>query len=79
MTNREIAARLMLSEHTVKNYIFRTFDKLGVSNRAELILYAINHGCGPRACPFSGTADPSRCEQCTVAAAISASVGAQQH
>jgi two-component system, NarL family, nitrate/nitrite response regulator NarL len=44
MTNREIALRLKLSEHTVKNYLFRTFDKLGVSNRAELILYALNHG-----------------------------------
>ena len=44
MTNREIASRLKLSEHTVKNYLFRTFDKLGVSNRAELILYALNHG-----------------------------------
>ncbi|HWC18741.1 MAG TPA: response regulator transcription factor [Terriglobales bacterium] len=43
MTNREIASRLKLSEHTVKNYLFRTFDKLGVSNRAELILYALNH------------------------------------
>ena len=45
MTNRQIASQLKLSEHTVKNYLFRTFDKLGVSNRAELILYALNH-CG---------------------------------
>ncbi|MBZ5629370.1 MAG: response regulator transcription factor [Acidobacteriia bacterium] len=79
MTNREIASHLTLSEHTVKNYIFRTFDKLGVSNRAELILYAINHGCGPGACPFSGTADSNRCEQCTVATAISGSFSARPH
>jgi len=50
MTNREVAAHLALSEHTVKNYIFRTFDKLGVSNRAELILYAINHSCAEESC-----------------------------
>lgn len=42
LTNREIAARLGLSEHTVKNYMFRIFDKLGVSGRVELVLYALN-------------------------------------
>ena len=50
MTNRQVASHLALSEHTVKNYIFRTFDKLGVSNRAELILYAINHSCTEESC-----------------------------
>jgi len=39
LTNREVAAQLKLSEHTVKNYMFRIFDKLGVSTRVELILY----------------------------------------
>lgn len=43
LTNREIARQLELSEHTVKNYIFRIFDKLGVSSRVELILYAMAH------------------------------------
>ncbi len=42
LSNREIAAQLKLSEHTVKNYIFRIFDKLGVSKRVEVILYALN-------------------------------------
>lgn len=42
LSNREIAAQLSLSEHTVKNYIFRIFDKLGVSKRVEVILYALN-------------------------------------
>jgi len=37
LSNRETAERLNLSEHTIKNYLFRTFDKLGVSSRAELI------------------------------------------
>lgn len=43
MTNREIAAELALSPHTVKNCFFRIFDKLGVSNRVELLLMTIDH------------------------------------
>jgi len=39
-SNREIASRLKLTEHTVKNYLFRIFDKLGVSSRVEVVLYA---------------------------------------
>jgi two-component system nitrate/nitrite response regulator NarL len=42
-TNRDIARELGLSEHTVRNYLFRIFNKLGTSNRLELALYAINH------------------------------------
>ncbi len=42
LSNRELAAELKLSEHTVKNHLFRIFDKLGVSNRMEAVLYAIN-------------------------------------
>ncbi len=42
LTNREIASRLKLSEHTVKNYIFRIFDRLGVSTRVEMVLYAFS-------------------------------------
>ena len=40
LSNREIARNLDLSEHTIKNYLFRIFDKLGVSSRTELLLYA---------------------------------------
>ena len=43
MTNREIAQELHLSQHTVRNNLFRIFDKLGVSTRVELALYAINN------------------------------------
>lgn len=38
LSNREIAQEAHLSEHTVKNYLLRIFDKLGVSSRAELIV-----------------------------------------
>jgi DNA-binding NarL/FixJ family response regulator len=47
LTNREIAHRLKLTEHTVKNYLFRIFDKLGVSSRVEVVLYALGT-VGPR-------------------------------
>lgn len=42
--NRQIAIELSLSEHTIKKYLFRIFEKLGISSRVELILYAVNHG-----------------------------------
>ncbi len=44
LTNRQIARELELSEHTVRNNLFRIFDKLGVSTRVELALYTVNHG-----------------------------------
>jgi DNA-binding NarL/FixJ family response regulator len=42
LTNREIAEQLRLSHHTVKNCLFRIFDKLGVSNRVELLVMTID-------------------------------------
>jgi DNA-binding NarL/FixJ family response regulator len=47
--NREIAHELNLSEHTVKKYLFRIFDKLGISSRVELVLYAMNNSDPRRA------------------------------
>jgi DNA-binding NarL/FixJ family response regulator len=42
MRNQEIARKLNLREHTVSNYLLRIFDKLGISNRVELVLYALS-------------------------------------
>lgn len=52
LSNREIAQRLGLTEHTVKNYLFRIFDKLGVSKRVEVVLYAYSMGNTPEAMPL---------------------------
>jgi DNA-binding NarL/FixJ family response regulator len=49
LTNREIAKELQLSHHTIKNYLLRMFDKVGVSNRLELVMHAV--GCGKRPRP----------------------------
>lgn len=45
-TNKIIAQELGLSEHTVKNYLFRIFEKLGVSSRIELLFYLTFRGHG---------------------------------
>ena len=42
-TNKEIAQKFTLSEDTVKHHLTSIFDKVGVSNRLELALFAINH------------------------------------
>jgi DNA-binding NarL/FixJ family response regulator len=33
-----------LSENTIKKYLFRIFEKVGISTRVELVLYAFHHG-----------------------------------
>ena len=42
LSNREIAERLHLSQHTIKNSLFRIFDKLGVSSRVELLFMTLS-------------------------------------
>ena len=44
MSNREVARELNLTHNTIKKYLFRIFNKLGISSRVELVLYAVNHG-----------------------------------
>jgi DNA-binding NarL/FixJ family response regulator len=41
LPNSEIRTALGLSPHTVKNHLFHIYNKLGISNRAELLLYAL--------------------------------------
>ena len=43
LNNRDIARELNLKENTVKKSLLRIYDKLGVSNRVELVLYALSH------------------------------------
>lgn len=42
-TNKDISRQLSISEDTVKHHLTNIFDKLGVSNRLELALYAVNN------------------------------------
>jgi len=43
LPNRDIAGRLTITEETVKRHLTNIFDKVGMSNRVELALFAINH------------------------------------
>ena len=51
LTNREIAVELKISQNTVKNYLFRIFNKLGVSSRIEVVLYAARQRQADRSAP----------------------------
>lgn len=42
--NREVARQLSISEQTVKNHLRTVYDKLGVSDRLELVLYVLHQG-----------------------------------
>jgi DNA-binding NarL/FixJ family response regulator len=42
----EISSKLQVSPHTVKNHLFHIYEKLGVSSRVELILYAMSRSKG---------------------------------
>jgi DNA-binding NarL/FixJ family response regulator len=44
LKNKQIAAKLFISEATVRHHLTSIFDKLGVSDRLELIIYAYRYG-----------------------------------
>src|SRR5262249_32405160 len=44
LQNKAIGQRLAISETTVRQHLTSIFDKLGVSNRLELVIYAYRHG-----------------------------------
>lgn len=41
--NKALAQRLFISEHTLRNHLTSIYQKLGVSNRLELYVYAVKH------------------------------------
>jgi DNA-binding CsgD family transcriptional regulator len=47
LPNSEISTALHISAHTVRNHLFRIYEKLGVSTRVELILYALSRKDSP--------------------------------
>ena len=60
-TNKDIAETFGISEYTVKHHLTNIFDKLGVYNRVELALFAINHQLCPSATqpPQAQAAEPA--------------------
>ena len=58
LPNKEIARSFGISEQTVKHHISSIFDKTGMSNRLELVIFSINQGLGrsPRLRAFARSA-----------------------
>jgi DNA-binding NarL/FixJ family response regulator len=48
MSNREIAGQLGVAEKTVKTHVSSVLSKLGVADRTQAALYAVEHGLGPK-------------------------------
>jgi len=65
LPNKEVALRLGLTEHTVSNYLFRIYNKLGISSRVELVLYVMK---GREQSPLlaSGQSEPRARRECTL-------------
>ena len=47
LSNKEISKKLSISEDTVKHHLTSIFDKIGVSTRLELALFATHYGLIP--------------------------------
>ncbi len=69
LRNRQVGERLFISEATVRNHVSSILDKLSLSDRLELVLYAFTHGLAksPQNTPLGGresanhrTATPGR-------------------
>jgi two-component system, NarL family, nitrate/nitrite response regulator NarL len=60
LRNRQIGDRLFISEKTVRHYLTSIFDKLEVTDRLELIIYAYQHGLAnlPQLPPANRTRPP---------------------
>jgi two-component system nitrate/nitrite response regulator NarL len=46
LSNKEIAARLTITEGTVKNHVHHALEKLHLTNRVQAAAYAVRHGYG---------------------------------
>jgi DNA-binding NarL/FixJ family response regulator len=44
MANKQIAFRLSISEKTVRNHVSNTYEKLGIYDRSQAVLYAVRKG-----------------------------------
>jgi len=44
MANKQIAYRLKISEKTVRNHVSNTYEKLGIYDRSQAVLYAVKKG-----------------------------------
>ena len=62
-TNKDIARTVGTSEQVIKNYLGDIFDKLGVFNRLELALYALDHNLAQRQSLEVNSPSPEMCSR----------------
>lgn len=59
LSNHEIAQRLFISPHTVKNHVSRIYQKLGVDERTKVAIWAVRLGLVSLEADDSGAQDPA--------------------